>query len=163
MAPYEQLQTCAGKIGYIIHKVVFRGYSAPQTLQRMHDNAIEKRTAMALAKEAEEEQQSLEDFKLQKEAERAAQQQELEMKKLEHDIALKQKSADAEHAIKRMEMDMEIERLKAVKSLDKDGDMTKYLIAKDCHLPPVVQCGTVLSAAGSTPGVTGSEAFAGLV
>merc|ERR1712059_232762 len=126
-----------------IHKVVFRGYSAPQALQRMHDNAIEQRTAMKLAKEAEEEQQSLEDFKLQKDAARAAQQQELEMKKLEHDIALKQKSAESENAIKRMELDMEFERLKAIKSLDKDGEMTKYLIAKDCQLPPVVQCGTV--------------------
>merc|ERR1712232_775359 len=163
LAPYEQLQTCAGKIGYVIHKIVFRGYSAPQALQKMHDGAIEKRTAMTLAKEAEEEQQSLEDFKLQKEAARAAQQQELDMKKLEHDIALKQKSAESDNAIKQMELDMEMERLKAIKSLDKDGEMAKYLIAKDCKLPPVFQCGSVMSVAGSAPGVTGSQPVAGLV
>merc|ERR1712060_527870 len=113
MDPYEQLRASAAKIGYVVHKVVFRGYSAPGSLQRMHDSAIEKRTAMALAKEAEEEQQNLEDFKLQKEAERAAQQQEFEMKRMEHEIALKRKSTEAACEVKRMELNLEFERLKA--------------------------------------------------
>merc|ERR550525_1365539 len=79
MKPYNQLQSTAKKIGYAIDKVVFRGYSAPPSIQRMHDNAIEKRTALLLAQESEEKEQALADFKLQREAERAAKQQELEM------------------------------------------------------------------------------------
>merc|ERR1712232_565086 len=99
LVPYTQLLASAAKIGYTIHKIVFRGYSAPASLQRMHDSAIEKRTSVALAKEAEEEQQALADFKLTKEASRAVQQQEMAMKHLEHDIAVKQKTAEAEREI----------------------------------------------------------------
>merc|ERR1712019_311623 len=107
----------------------------------------------ALAKEAEEEQQALADFKLTKEASRAVQQQEMVMKQLEHDIAVKQKTAEAEGEIRRLETQMEIERLKGIRGLDQEAaTMVPYLIAKDCHLPPVLQCGTVMSAAGASSG-----------
>merc|ERR1712048_1400536 len=135
-----------GKIGYTIHKIVFRGYSAPASLQKMHDSAIEKRTSVALAKEAEEEQQ------------------EMAMKQLEHDIAVKQKTAEAEREIQRLETQMEIERLEGIKNLDQEGSiMVPYLIAKDCHLPPVMQCGTVVSAAGASSGDASNKAWAEIV
>merc|ERR1712048_936163 len=153
-----------GKIGYTIHKIVFRGYSAPASLQRMHDGAIEKRTSVALAKEAEEEQQAITDFKLTKEASRAVQQQEMAMKQLEHDIAVKQKTAEAEREIQRLETQMEIERLEGIRNLDQEGSiMVPYLIAKDCHLPPVMQCGTVMSAAGASSGDASNKAWAEIV
>merc|ERR1719428_2185982 len=59
LEPYSQLQGAASKIGMQIEKVVFRGYEAPGALQKMHDSAIERRTALTLAKEAEEEEQRL--------------------------------------------------------------------------------------------------------
>mmetsp|Transcript_133717 Transcript_133717/g.324942 ORF Transcript_133717/g.324942 Transcript_133717/m.324942 type:complete len:424 (+) Transcript_133717:1-1272(+) len=157
LKPYSQLQSTAKKIGYSIDKIVFRGYSAPPSLQRMHDSAIEKRTALMLAKESEEEEQSLADFKLQREAERAAKQQELEMQRLEHDLAMKQRTAEVERERQKMEFTVEFERLKAIRSLDKEGEgaMAQYLMAKDCQLPPVVQCGTML-APGSGTQMSGS-------
>merc|ERR1712224_440138 len=67
---YSQLRSSAEKIGMKIDKMVFRGYSAPDALQKMHDNAIERRTKLALEKESEEENQNLADYKLEKEAAR---------------------------------------------------------------------------------------------
>lgn len=71
-------------IGCEIHKVVFRGFQAPEALQRMHDEAIEKRTALTLESETEEQAQYLQDFKLNKEFERAEKNQDLEKKQLVH-------------------------------------------------------------------------------
>eukprot|EP00931_Biecheleriopsis_adriatica_P116912 TRINITY_DN92495_c0_g1_i1.p1 TRINITY_DN92495_c0_g1~~TRINITY_DN92495_c0_g1_i1.p1 ORF type:complete len:430 (-),score=99.27 TRINITY_DN92495_c0_g1_i1:25-1242(-) len=151
MNPYSQLQATAQKIGYALDKVVFRGYAAPASLQRMHDSAIEKRTALCLAKESEEEEQALADFKLQRNADRAAKEQELEMQKLEHDLAMKRMSAELQREQQKMDHAIEFERLKAIRSLDGAGDtaMAQYLVAKDCQMPPVVQCATMLSPPGS--------------
>ena len=38
----------AARIGFTITKVVYRGYHASEKLQKMHDNAIETRTALRL-------------------------------------------------------------------------------------------------------------------
>merc|ERR1712187_15263 len=97
------------------------------------------------------------------EAERAAQQQDLNMKQLLHDIEMKRKSAEAAREIQLMEQKTELERLRRIKSLDKDGEMAKYLIAKDCQLPPVIQCGTIMSAAGAASGTSSSPTLSGLV
>jgi len=155
MQPYAQLQSTAKKIGYNIDKVVFRGYTAPTTLQRMHDGAIEKRTALALASETEHQEQGLADFKLQREAERAAQQQALELQRLEHELVLTQKRNDAEQQQRRAECTVELERLRAIKGLDREGEtaMAQYLVAKDCQLPPVVQCGTMMSGSSNQQGL----------
>merc|ERR1712039_1008341 len=133
-------------------KVVFRGYSAPASLQRMHDNAIEKRTALLLSKESEEEEQALADFKLQKEVERASQQQDLELQRLDHDIAMKRRSAEAEQDRQRLELALEFERLKGIRSLDREGEvaMAQYLVAKDSQQPTVVQCGTMVGNPGNS-------------
>merc|ERR1711997_981524 len=39
---YQQLQAVAIKIGIDVQKIVFRGYEAPEPLQRMHDQAIQE-------------------------------------------------------------------------------------------------------------------------
>jgi len=151
LAPYGQLQATAAKIGYRIEKVVFRGYSAPASLQRMHDGAIEKRTALTLAKESEQEEQALADFKLQREAERSAQEHALELQRLEHELLLKEKKEAAEQKRQKTEHLIEFERLKLIRSLDREGEtaMAQYLSARDCQLPPVVQCATMMTAAHS--------------
>merc|ERR1719331_1208885 len=48
---FPQLTSRAASIGFEVGKVVFRGYDAPQRLQKMHDDAIEQRTQLALQKE----------------------------------------------------------------------------------------------------------------
>jgi len=149
LGPYAQLKTSAMKVGYEVSRIVFRGYTAPQALQRMHDNAIEKRTSLMLGKETEEEEQNMADFKLKKEAERAMQQQQLEMDKLNHELEMRNKKAQAERDLKQKEQGLEIERLQQVQRLDKKGELAAYLIAKDCQLPPTVNVATMLAGTGA--------------
>merc|ERR1712151_911767 len=93
---YPQLQSALSKIGMVTDKVVFRGYQAPASLQKMHDAAIEKRTALSLAREAEEEEQNLADYKLQKEKERCEKQHQLELDRLSHELDMDKKTKEAE-------------------------------------------------------------------
>merc|ERR1712060_417834 len=46
------------------------GYGAPQRLQKMHDDAIERRTKLALDRENEDQEQKVQDMKLAREEER---------------------------------------------------------------------------------------------
>lgn len=146
LEPYAQLRVSASKIGMAIEKVVFRGYAAPDALQRMHNNAIEKRTALALENESEEEEQKLADYKLDKESERATRKAQLDMERLNHELAIKQKSAEQTWAQEKEAHAIELARLKEIKALDKNFDIGKYLIAKDCTHPPVYQCGSMMTA-----------------
>merc|ERR1719389_827559 len=75
---YQQLTSRAKGIGFEVTKVVFRGYGAPQRLQKMHDDAIERRTKLALDRETEEQEQGLEDMRLRREEERLKQKQQME-------------------------------------------------------------------------------------
>eukprot|EP01094_Clydonella_sp_ATCC50884_P026292 TRINITY_DN716_c1_g1_i7.p2 TRINITY_DN716_c1_g1~~TRINITY_DN716_c1_g1_i7.p2 ORF type:complete len:294 (+),score=87.67 TRINITY_DN716_c1_g1_i7:837-1718(+) len=68
---YQHLCNRASGIGYTVNKVVFRGYGASDTLQTMHDSAIESRTRMKLEREMAEREQSLQDYTLEKEMARA--------------------------------------------------------------------------------------------
>merc|ERR1711988_790581 len=67
LSVYQQLTTRAKGIGFEVTKVVFRGYGAPSRLQKMHDDAIERRTKLVLERENEEQEQQLQDIKLERE------------------------------------------------------------------------------------------------
>jgi len=149
---YAQLRSSVAKIGMEIQKVVFRGYEAPSSLQRLHDGAIEKRTSLALAKESEEEEQRLADFKLKRETERAQSRAKLEMSRCDHDLAKKTRSFEAEQKIQRQNNEIELGRLRAIKALDENADIGQYLIASECALPPVIQCGTLMSGRSGSAG-----------
>jgi len=156
--PYNQLRSTTDKIGMKIDKVVFRGYEAPPSLQKLHDGAIEKRTALALAKERDEEEHRLADFKLKRESERAVQQAQLEMSRCEHDLKLKKITAEAEQKRREQEYELETKRLREIKAIDPKVDLGSYLIARECQLPPVIQCGTLMSGqAPQVKGVTDAE------
>merc|ERR1712232_276671 len=64
---YQQLTSRAKGIGFEVTKVVFRGYVAPDRLQKMHDDAIERRTKLALDREHEDQAQLLLDLQLDRE------------------------------------------------------------------------------------------------
>ncbi len=72
LAAYPQLVSRAEQCGYRINKVVYRGYGAPDSLQRMHDEAIESRTRLQLERATQEQAQDLEDRKLERDHARAA-------------------------------------------------------------------------------------------
>jgi hypothetical protein len=89
-AQYSNLCGRAERIGYQINKVVYRGYSASNKLQSMHDNAIEARTALKLEAETERQAQELADLKLAREAEREAQKRQIEQAQAEHQQRLRE-------------------------------------------------------------------------
>merc|ERR1712137_1271501 len=97
---YPQLTSRAKGIGFEVTKVVFRGYGAPQRLQKMHDDAIERRTKLALERENEDQEQTMLDMKLAREEERLrkTQQMEKETKAHEHEL---QKNA---HEVRQQEV-----------------------------------------------------------
>merc|ERR1712060_879840 len=102
-----------------------------------------------MGKETEEEEQKMADFKLQKDSERQAQEQKLALEKLNHHIEMKQKSADAAASVKKTEAAVELERLTNIRKLDKKGEMAAYLMAKDCQLPTIVNCATMMAGQNS--------------
>merc|ERR1712139_365281 len=90
-----QLTSRAKGIGYEVTKVVFRGYGAPQRLQKMHDDAIEKRTKLVLERETEEQEQQMEDLRLQREGERLQKKQRMEKDTQAHERELQRAAHEA--------------------------------------------------------------------
>merc|ERR1712188_246987 len=87
---YPQLTSRAKGIGFEVTKVVFRGYGAPQRLQKMHDDAIERRTKLALDRENEDQEQQLLDMKLEREHERLRKRRKMAAETKEHELKLLQ-------------------------------------------------------------------------
>ena len=67
---YRQLVQLSKRIGFEVTKVVFRGYHPSNQLQRLHEQAVEKRTALKVQMEAEQQSQDLTDSKLLNEQQR---------------------------------------------------------------------------------------------
>ena len=67
---YSQLIQLSKRIGFEVTKVVFRGYHTSNQLQRLHEQAVEKRTALKVKMEAEQQTQDLTDSKLLNEQQR---------------------------------------------------------------------------------------------
>jgi hypothetical protein len=106
---YPQLLKRAETIGYRITKVVYRGYQASQTLQAMHDDAIETRTKLRLESETEQQAQDLADMKQKRGAEREKDREAMEEARALHqtklstlaaEAALRQEAAAKEQALK---------------------------------------------------------------
>jgi len=147
---YPNLCGRAERIGYRINKVVYRGYTAGDKLQGMHDDAIETRTQLKLAAETEVQSQELADLKLQREAQRAVQQRQMQQEQAEHERRIRQlaheehiRQADAE-ARQRAEAERLLNqvRLDDLRSRHQERagflremqalqvDLTKYLVAQ---------------------------------
>lgn len=95
LATYQQLLRRAEQCGYRINNVVYRGYGAPESLQAMHDDAIQSRTRLQLEKETDRQEQELEDYKLTCQMERSSRRRQEQMTETEHDLQIKQQQADA--------------------------------------------------------------------
>jgi hypothetical protein len=152
---YAQLMALAEKSGMEIQKVVFRGYVAPPNLQQMHDDAIEKRTQYTLARECEEEEQKLADFKLEKEMARSEREHQLTTEKLQHELEMDARTFEEKQRQKREEAKAEIDRLRGYKSVDwfSNFDVNRYLIARDSPVvSPTIQCSTLQASLCGAPG-----------
>ena len=139
LGTYKQLAGRAGRIGYRINKVAYRGYRAAPQLQAMHDGAIEARTQLRLAAETERQAQDLADLKLGRERQRAEQRQQIQrdeadhqrtLERLAHDERLRQQAATSAGEL-RQAGDRRRQRLEFLSALQgMEVDLTRYLVAR---------------------------------
>jgi Type II secretion system (T2SS), protein E, N-terminal domain len=93
---YRQLTGRAAQCGYRINKVVYRGYGAPETLQQMHDRAIEARTKLQLDRATEQQAQDLENYKLDAQIARAGKRRVEQAGEVAHDLEIARQRQEAE-------------------------------------------------------------------
>lgn len=98
LATYPQLAQRAEQCGYRINKLVYRGYGAPESLQRMHDEAIESRTRLQLERATQKQAQDLEDFKLERELLRASRHRAESEATASHELAARDHRRDSDLA-----------------------------------------------------------------
>jgi len=117
---YGQLVSRAKGIGFEVTKIVFRGYGAPPQLQTMHDDAIQRRTRLILDRESSEQEQALQDMKLQREESRIRIKRQMDADAKRHELEM-QKEAKA-HAREMQQLaheaDLEAQRAKTQAALD---------------------------------------------
>lgn len=155
---YEQLLSRALQCGYRINKIVYRGYGSPDSLQRMHDEAIESRTRLQLERATREQAQDLEDFTLERTLARAARQlqeqeqsraRELQDRLERREAARAEELADAEQAAALATRRADAEALHLARLRDLGVDLTAYLCRDrperriEIAAPATVEVGTV--------------------
>lgn len=126
---YKVLASRAKSVGFVIDKVVFRGYKASSQLQAMHDQAVSQRTKLRLESEREEQELALTELRLNKSANRAEQEQEIARNNQKHELLLAEELHKQKTAHKKAEHDAEIDFLS--KLATKGVDLTKYLVSKN--------------------------------
>lgn len=133
---YRQLTARAQQTGYRISKFVYRGYGAADSLQQMHDQAIEARTRLQLERATEQQAQDLENYKLDCQIDRAEKRRTEQGAEVTHDLELseqrkrsarEQKALEAELQanIRRQSEQQQQEHLRALQELG--VDLTAYL------------------------------------
>lgn len=103
---YSALTSTVASRGIAVSKVVFRGFLAPQRLQKMHDDAIEKRTRLVLERESELQERKLADERLAKEQERESVKRQIESAEAEHRARLRRTEFEAAQRQKRDEAEL---------------------------------------------------------
>lgn len=96
LSTYRQLTGRADDIGYRVNRVVYRGYGAKQSLEQMHEKAIESRTRLQLEKATEQQAQELEDLKLERDIARSRKQRDDERSRVEAEQELQRIRQEAE-------------------------------------------------------------------
>merc|ERR1740138_1692313 len=111
---YQSLTNTVASRGLSVSKVVFRGFMAPQRLQKMHDDAIERRTKLVLERESEVQEQKLTDERLAKEEEREKTKRVMETAKAEHRARLQRTDFEATQRERReaAEQETDVQRAK---------------------------------------------------
>merc|ERR1712151_243108 len=130
---YHQLTSRARGIGFEVTKVVFRGYGAPGRLQKMHDDAIERRTKLILDSENENQEQQLEDMKLEHEEERLRKRRQMEAETKAHERELQKAAHEAKQLELLQERQTQLEHLASMqKTLSLSSEqLAAYLLASE--------------------------------
>jgi len=137
LAVYQQLTSCAKNIGFEVTRVVFRGYGAPASLQKMHDAAIERRTRLALDRESEDQEQRLQDMKLEHEEQRLRKRRQMDMEEKDHQRQVQRAAHEAKLQEILESRESHLQHLSNIKkSLDLSSEqLASYLVASE-HGPP---------------------------
>ena len=114
---YQQLLHRANQCGYKINNVVYRGYGAPDSLQAMHDEAIQSRTRLQLEKATEQQAQELEDYKLKCQMDRAERRRQEQMTEIDHDLEMKRRQGEAELQQQRLNAEFQRDQKRAEEQL----------------------------------------------
>ena len=145
LATYRQLTHRASQCGYQINNVVYRGYGAPDSLQQMHDQAIEARTRLQLEKATEQQAQELENYKLECQLDRAGKRRGEQTDEVRHEIELADQKAEAN--LRRREKQAEAERrLRRSQSEMQDGLQRSRDAVRQEHLAALQSMGVDLTA-----------------
>jgi hypothetical protein len=96
LATYSTLAARSSQCGYRITNVVYRGYGAADSLQQMHNQAIEARTRLQLERATEQQAQELENFKLEAQLSRASRRRTEQSEEVKHDLELTRQRGEAE-------------------------------------------------------------------
>lgn len=105
LTTYSTLVARSAQSGYRIHNVVYRGYGAADSLQQMHNQAIEARTKLQLERATEEQAQGLENFKLESQMARADKRRIEQAAETRHLVELAQEKATADLKIREQNQD----------------------------------------------------------
>ena len=115
---YPQLKARTQDIGVSIQRVVYRGYHANDSLQKMHDEAIEMRTRMRLDAEGQHQLQEVENLKLRAEAERSKAKMEMEETWKKHQQHLRRLENEQRLEEQRLEAQQKLEQEAAKNAAD---------------------------------------------
>jgi hypothetical protein len=96
LATYRQLAARATQCGYHISNVVYRGYGAADSLQQMHNQAIEARTKLQLDRATEQQAQDLENYRLESQLLRASKRRVEQTDEVRHELELARQRAENE-------------------------------------------------------------------
>ncbi len=107
LATYRTLLSRAEQIGYRVSNVVYRGYGAADSLQKMHDQAIEASTRLQLDRATEEQSQELEDYRLESQLKRATMRRHEQTSEIQHSLEMeaKKREADLLHAQRQVDFE----------------------------------------------------------
>lgn len=142
---YRQLASRAEQCGYRINKVVYRGYGAPDALQKMHDEAIEARTKLQLQRATEQQAQDLENYKLDCQITRAIKRRQEQSSEVDHDLDMvkRRHQAELEDAERRQVSERDQARQEAEQAL---GMREKEDAQRRAHLAALREMGVDLTA-----------------
>jgi hypothetical protein len=142
---YRQLTGRAAQCGYRINKVVYRGYGAPESLQQMHDKAIEARTRLQLERATEQQAQDLENYKLDCQIARASKRRGEQSAEVAHDLEIARQRQEAELRQKEAQMALQREQRRLEAEQHQGFEQRKDALQRE-HLTVLREMGVDLTA-----------------
>jgi len=142
---YKQLLSRAAQCGYKIGNVVYRGYGAAESLQQMHNQAIEARTKVQLDRATEQQAQELENYRLESQLGRASRRRAEQSEEVRHELELAREKNDADLKLRRQQQDFLREQRAADSRLRVEME-TIAAQQQEAHLQALKQLGVDLTA-----------------